>query len=209
MWKVVFIYLFHLSLLCFPRYSFIVTLKNNICLYPLALPLLLSPHTRRRFDLLTITMRSSIAILAASAMGALAQETSTVNLFLGKPAQAGQEYVGSVISAGPSDATYAIMCTASVCESISSSVRLLPLIFTHSVTDSRHQSKPSPLAHPTSTSTMSPRLWVWRLLHPRLATSVERPRPSVRSLAMLTSRCLILQPRAQALSSLRLTLVAT
>lgn len=75
-------------------------------------------------------MRSSIALLAASAMGALAQETSTVNLFLGGTTSAGQGYVGSVISAGPSDTTYAIMCTASVCESITSSVRLPSHMFT-------------------------------------------------------------------------------
>jgi len=68
-------------------------------------------------------MRSSIAVLAASAMGALAKDSSTVNLFLGGPTRAGQAYVGSVVTAGPSDTVYAIMCTAAACGSLSISVR--------------------------------------------------------------------------------------
>lgn len=58
-------------------------------------------------------MRSSIALLAASALGALAQEsTSTTSLFIGGRAAAGQSYAGSVVSVGPSETIYEIECTA-------------------------------------------------------------------------------------------------
>lgn len=70
-------------------------------------------------------MRSSIAVLAASALGALAQEASTVSLFLGGPGLPGQEWVGSVVTAGPSDTAYEIMCTATaVCGTYSVPVSL-------------------------------------------------------------------------------------
>lgn len=69
-------------------------------------------------------MRSSVAVLAASAMGAVAQSTSTVSLFLGGPSVSGQEWVGSVVTAGPSDTVYEVMCTASVCGTLSVPVRL-------------------------------------------------------------------------------------
>ncbi|KAI4849653.1 hypothetical protein E4T44_03215 [Aureobasidium sp. EXF-8845] len=64
-------------------------------------------------------MRSSIAVLAASAAGALAQSTSTKSLFLGAPSVAGQEWVGSVVTAGPSDTIYEITCTAEMCGTLS------------------------------------------------------------------------------------------
>lgn len=58
-------------------------------------------------------MRSSIALLAASALGALAQEsTSTTSLFIGGRAAPGQSYAGSVVSVGPSETIYEIECTA-------------------------------------------------------------------------------------------------
>jgi hypothetical protein len=69
-------------------------------------------------------MRSSIAVLAASAAGALAQSTSTVSLFLGPPGISGQQWAGSVVTAGPSDTVYEILCTA--CGTISAPVRPLP-----------------------------------------------------------------------------------
>jgi hypothetical protein len=72
-------------------------------------------------------MRSSIAVLAASAAGALAQSTSTKSLFLGAPSVAGQEWVGSVVTAGPSDTIYAITCTAEICGTLSVPVSSLPL----------------------------------------------------------------------------------
>jgi hypothetical protein len=66
-------------------------------------------------------MRSSIAVLAASVMGTVAQSTSIVSLFLGSP-DAGQEWVGSVVTAGPSDTVYEILCTASMCGTNSATV---------------------------------------------------------------------------------------
>ncbi|KAI5275871.1 hypothetical protein E4T47_01231 [Aureobasidium subglaciale] len=61
-------------------------------------------------------MRSSLALLlAACAMGVLAQETSTTSLFLGGPSISGQEYAGSVVTAGPSETVYALVCTGSAC----------------------------------------------------------------------------------------------
>jgi len=68
---------------------------------------------------LILTMRSSIAVLAASVAGALAQSTSTKSLFLGAPHATGQEWVGSVVTAGPSDTVYAITCTADICGTLS------------------------------------------------------------------------------------------
>ncbi|KAI5243260.1 hypothetical protein E4T42_07416 [Aureobasidium subglaciale] len=48
-------------------------------------------------------------------MGVLAQETSTTSLFLGGPSISGQEYAGSVVTAGPSETVYALVCTGSAC----------------------------------------------------------------------------------------------
>lgn len=59
-----------------------------------------------------MTMRSSIALLAASAMGALAKDTTTTSLFLGGSLNNGAEYAGSVVSVGPSDTVYELVCTA-------------------------------------------------------------------------------------------------
>ncbi|KAG9573073.1 hypothetical protein KCU77_g15382, partial [Aureobasidium melanogenum] len=71
-------------------------------------------------------MRSSIALLAASAVGALAKDTMTTSLFLGGAQTAGQEYAGSVVSVGPSDTVYELVCTATgVCGTYS-----LPQTFT-------------------------------------------------------------------------------
>jgi hypothetical protein len=75
-------------------------------------------------------MRSSIAVLAASVAGALAQSTSTVSLFLGPTGITGQQWAGSVVSAGPSDTVYEIMCTA--CGTISATVRVSCTPFTYS-----------------------------------------------------------------------------
>ncbi|KAI4728514.1 hypothetical protein E4T49_03704 [Aureobasidium sp. EXF-10728] len=60
-------------------------------------------------------MRSSIALLAASALGALAQETSTMSIFMGGQPLNGQKYAGSVVSVGPSDTVYEFLCTAPAC----------------------------------------------------------------------------------------------
>ncbi|KAH0400926.1 hypothetical protein KCU89_g4691, partial [Aureobasidium melanogenum] len=57
-------------------------------------------------------MRSSIALLAASAMGAHAKDTMTTSLFLGGSLSNGAEYAGSVVSVGPSDTVYELVCTA-------------------------------------------------------------------------------------------------
>jgi hypothetical protein len=70
-------------------------------------------------------MRSSIAVLAASVVGTLAQSTSIVSLFIGGPND-GREWVGSVVSAGPSDTVYEILCTASMCGTYSA--RVSPLL---------------------------------------------------------------------------------
>ncbi|KAH0367631.1 hypothetical protein KCU65_g4542, partial [Aureobasidium melanogenum] len=56
-------------------------------------------------------MRSSIALLAASAVGALAKDTLTTSLFLGGSQNEGQQFAGSVVSVGPSDTVYELMCT--------------------------------------------------------------------------------------------------
>lgn len=73
-------------------------------------------------------MRSSIALLAASAMGALAKDTMTTSLFLGGAQTAGQEYAGSVVSVGPSDTVYELVCTATgVCGTYSLPVSHLQL----------------------------------------------------------------------------------
>lgn len=70
-------------------------------------------------------MRSSIALLAAPVIGALAKDTMTTSLFLGGGLDEGQKYAGSVVSAGPSDTVYELVCTATdVCGTYSLPVRL-------------------------------------------------------------------------------------
>ncbi|KAG9679630.1 hypothetical protein KCU95_g13724, partial [Aureobasidium melanogenum] len=65
-------------------------------------------------------MRSSIALLAASAVGALAKDTLTTSLFLGGSQNDGQQFAGSVVSAGPSDTVYELVCTeTAVCGTLS------------------------------------------------------------------------------------------
>lgn len=57
-------------------------------------------------------MRSSITLLAASAIGALAQDIMTTSLFLGGTMDEGQQYAGSVVSVGPSETVYELVCMA-------------------------------------------------------------------------------------------------
>ncbi|KAK6006319.1 hypothetical protein QM012_006729 [Aureobasidium pullulans] len=77
-------------------------------------------------------MRSSIGLLAASAAGAVAQSTLTTSLFMGGNVVDGVGYIGSVVSAGPSDTVYALACTATdICgpESITQTLTIGPSKF--------------------------------------------------------------------------------
>lgn len=85
-------------------------------------------------------MRSSIALLAASAVGALAKDTLTTSLFLGGSQNDGQQFAGSVVSAGPSDTVYELVCTeTAVCGTLSLAVSNLQVTILfdtiHSFTD--------------------------------------------------------------------------